>query len=38
MTRIDRRHGAFLVQRYVPAPPARRAGPAPASATAGIKV
>ncbi|MEA2155989.1 MAG: hypothetical protein QOE11_2129 [Solirubrobacteraceae bacterium] len=36
MTRIDRRHGAFLVQRYVPAPAAQRAGPAAASATAGI--
>lgn len=36
MTRIDRRHGAFLVQRYVPAPAAERTGPAPASQTAGI--
>lgn len=36
LTRIDRRHGAFLVQRYVAGPTADRAGPAPASATAGI--
>ena len=36
MTRIDRRHGAFLVQRYVRGPQTQHAGPAPASATAGV--
>ena len=30
MTRIDRRHGAFLVQRYVRGPQTQHAGPAPA--------
>lgn len=35
-TRVDRRHGAFLVQRYVRGQQTQRAGPAPASASAGI--
>jgi len=34
MTRVDRRHGAFLVQRYTAAPIPERRGPAPASANA----
>ncbi|MDP2709988.1 MAG: class I SAM-dependent methyltransferase [Solirubrobacteraceae bacterium] len=36
MTRIDRRHGAFLVQRYVPVAATQRSGPAPAAATADV--
>jgi methionine biosynthesis protein MetW len=34
--RVDRRHGAFLVQRYVRGEAVQRAGPAAASATAGV--
>ena len=38
LTRIDRRHGAFLVQRFVCGELAQHSGPADASATAGIAV
>jgi SAM-dependent methyltransferase len=36
MTRLDRRHGAFLVQRYVRGPQTQHAGPAPASTSGGV--
>lgn len=36
MTRMDRRHGAFLVQRYVAGPTADRGGPQPAAAAADV--